>query len=314
MSLITCKNLRGSNGLEAGVGVGTLTRVTRRILLAVAVATTATLTAHAWTPIYWKGGSGTEAEPRDVYSKDNWTGDSSYSGNSIGQDPTGQHGFNFKADSLTCLTNCSPSAVSGSICDPMMFRTGDYSLCGFFKTKSEVYVGADAGYESSVTVNGGSVTVGGALYVGGTDSAGGTGTLTINGGNVVVASDQNTLVGIATGATGTINLNGGVLTTMRIATYKGKGYLNFNGGTLQANADHTDYIKDGIGITVLAGGGTIDCNGHDIVIDSQWGESSSGMNFIGGKGNTISIGKPPTGRLVPCKWPTAKAKTLSSVP
>ena len=298
MSLITCKNLRGSNGLEAGVGVGTLTRVTRRILLAVAVATTATLTAHAWTPIYWKGGSGTEAEPRDVYSKDNWTGDSSYSGNSIGQDPTGQHGFNFKADSLTCLTNCSPSAVSGSICDPMMFRTGDYSLCGFFKTKSEVYVGADAGYESSVTVNGGSVTVGGALYVGGTDSAGGTGTLTINGGNVVVASDQNTLVGIATGATGTINLNGGVLTTMRIATYKGKGYLNFNGGTLQANADHTDYIKDGIGITVLAGGGTIDCNGHDIVIDSQWGASTGGMNFTGGNGNTISIGVSNGGRIV----------------
>ena len=113
MSLITCKNLRGSNGLKVGVVslVGTLTRVTRRILLAAALATGLATTANAVTAIYWKGGSGAEAEPRDVYSKDNWTGNSSYSGNSISQDPTGQHDFHFKAGSLTYLTNRSPFAL-----------------------------------------------------------------------------------------------------------------------------------------------------------------------------------------------------------
>ncbi len=258
-------------------------------VLAIATAFAAT-GAHAATAIYWKGGSGTEAEPRDVYSKDNWTGSNTYSGGSIGQNPTGQHNFHFKADSLTYLTNCSPSAVSGNICEQMMFHTGNYSLCGFFKTISAVNVGANAGDEAIVTVNGGSVTVGDELYVGGTSSAGGTGTLTINGGNVVVASGKNTLAGFASGSTGTINLNGGVLTTTRIATNKGNGYLNFNGGTLQANADHNDYIKSGIAVNVLAGGGTIDCNGKNIAIDAQWSdESTGGMNFMGGNGNTISI-------------------------
>ena len=270
----------------------TPTKRTARRLAAVLSLAFAFATTGAWaaTAIYWKGGSGTEAEPRDVYSKDNWTGSNTYSGGSISQNPTGQHNFHFKADSLTYLTNCSPSAVSGNICEQMMFHTGDYSLCGFFTTKSAVNVGADAGYESSVTVNGGSVTVGAELYVGGTSTAGGTGTLTINGGNVVVASGKNTLAGFASGSTGTINLNGGVLTTMRIAKDKGTGYLNFNGGTLQANADHNDYIKSGITVTVFAGGGTIDCNGHDIAIDAQWStESTGGMNFTGGNGNTISI-------------------------
>gem|GEM_PF-6799692 len=300
MSLITCKNLRGSNGLEVGVVslVGTLTRVTRRILLAAAVATMLVTTANAATAIYWKGASGAEAEPRDVYSKDNWTGNSSYSGNSIGQDPTGQHDFHFKAGPLTYLTNRSPFADSGYICEQIFFHAGNYSLCGFFTTKSAVNVGADAGDEAYVTVNGGSVTVGDELCVGGTRTVGGTGTLTINDGKVVVAAGKNTLMGYLNGATGTINLNGGVLTTTRIATNKGVGTINFNGGMLQANADHTDYIKTGIGVKVLAGGGTIDCNGHDIVIDSQWGESSGGMNFIGGNGNTISIGNAPSGRLV----------------
>lgn len=301
MSLITCKNLRGSNGLEVGVVslVGTLTRVTRRILLAAAVATMLVTTANAATAIYWKGGSGAEAEPKDVYDKNNWTGSNTYSGNSISQNPTGQHNFNFKAGSLTYLTNHSPSADSGYICEQIFFHVGNYSLCGFFTTKSAVNVGADAGDEACVTVNGGSVTVGDALYVGGSSTAGGTGTLTINGGNVVVAAGKNTLAGFASGSTGTINLNGGVLTTMRIAKDKGTGYLNFNGGKLQANADHTDYIKNGVGITVLAGGGTIDCNGKNIAIDAQWSaESTGGMNFTGGNGNTISIGVSGGGRLV----------------
>ncbi len=298
-SIIAKKSRGGGNSLKLGVGscelVGkgnaqTLTRVTRRILLAAAVALGLATTANAATAIYWKGGSGTEAEPKDVYDKNNWTGSNTYSGNSINQNPTGQHNFNFKAGSLTYLTNHSPSADSGYICEQIFFHAGNYSLCGFFTTKSSVNVGTDVGDEAIVTVNGGSVTVGDALYVGGSSTAGGTGTLTINGGNVVVAAGKNTLAGFASGSTGTINLNGGILTTTRIAKDKGKGYINFNGGKLQANADNNDYIKDGVGITVLAGGGTIDCNGKNIAINAQWSaESTGGMNFTGGNGNTISI-------------------------
>ena len=90
--------------------------------------------ANAATAIYWKGGSGTEAEPADVYNRDNWTASNTYSGNSIGQFPAGQHNFHFKVDSFAYLTNCSPSAVSGNICEKMVFHTGNYSLCGSFNT------------------------------------------------------------------------------------------------------------------------------------------------------------------------------------
>ena len=54
-----------------------------------------------------------------------------------------------------------------------------------------------------------------------------------------------------------------------------------------------------MGITVLAGGDTIDCNGMDIAIDAQWStDSVGGMNFTGGNGNTISI---PNTRVI--KYP-----------
>lgn len=297
MSLITCKNLRGSDGLEVGVVslVGTLTRVTRRILLAAAVATMLVTTANAATAIYWKGGSGTEAEPKDVYDKNNWTGNSSYSGNSISQNPTGQHNFHFKADSLTYLTNRSPSAVSGNICELMIFHAGDYSLCGFFKASGNFAVGYDEGDVSTVAVNGGGVTIGGTMDVGRGDN----GTLTINNGSVTVATANTVSLAKAKNKTGTLNLNGGTLTTKKVhkGHNNGTGYLNFNGGTLKANSkDSEGLVKNGVGITVLAGGGTIDCNGMDIAIDSQWStESTGGMNFTGGNGNTISI---PNLRLI----------------
>ena len=297
MSLITCKNLRGSDGLEVGVVslVGTLTRVTRRILPAAAVATMLVTTANAATAIYWKGGSGTEAEPKDVYDKNNWTGSNTYSGNSISQDPTGQHNFHFKADSLTYLTNHSPSAVSGNICELMIFHAGDYSLCGFFKASGNFAVGYDEGDVSTVAVNGGGVTVGGTMDVGRGDN----GTLTINNGSVTVATANTVSLAKAKNKTGTLNLNGGTLTTKKVhkGHNNGTGYLNFNGGTLKANSkDSEGLVKNGVGITVLAGGGTIDCNGMDIAIDSQWStESTGGMNFTGGNGNTISI---PNLRLI----------------
>ena len=258
-------------------------------ILAAAFAATATLTASAATAIYWKGGSGTEAEPRDVYDRDNWTGSNTYSGNSIGQFPAGQHNFHFKVDSLAYLTNSSPNAVSGNICEQMIFHNGDYAFRGSFKTSSNFVLGYNAGDMPSVAVDGGSLSVGGDVTVSLSDN----GTLTINGGTVTVATTKAVNLADAANKTGTLNLNGGTLTTKQVqkGNNKGTGNLNFNGGTLKANAVDSDgLVKNGVLITVLAGGGTIDCNGMDIAIDAQWStDSVGGMNFTGGNGNTISI-------------------------
>ena len=104
----------------------TLTKLTRGILIAAALCV-ATLTANAGTAIYWKGGSGTDAEPADVYTRDNWTASDTYSGNSISQNPTGQHNFNFATNSFlnqACcyLTNSRPNAASANVCEILYFR------------------------------------------------------------------------------------------------------------------------------------------------------------------------------------------------
>ena len=141
----------------------------------------------------------------------------------------------------------------------------------------------------SVAVDGGSLSVGGDVTVSLSDN----GTLTINSGSVTVATGKAVNLASAANKTGTLNLNGGTLTTKKVqkGNNNGTGYLNFNGGTLKANAvDSEGLVKNGVTITVGAGGGTIDCGGKDIAIDAQWStDSVGGMSFTGGNGNTISI-------------------------
>ena len=135
-----------------------------------------------------------------------------------------------------------------------------------------------------VEVAGGSLSVGSALYVGGS----GTGTLTINGGTVEVDPSSLIYPGYGSGSSGTIDLNGGVLKTKRIAHYKGKGYVNFNGGTLQANDDSpTDFIKSGLTVTVGEAGGVIDNGGYEIKIPATLG-GTGGLTFRGAGVTTLS--------------------------
>ena len=73
----------------------------------------------------------------------------------------------------------------------------------------------------------------------------------------------------------------------------------FTGGTLKANAVAEEgLIHSSTPVPVAAGGGTIDCNGMDIVIGAALGYSwisadhtMGGINFIGGNGNTIELKK-----------------------
>ena len=138
---------------------------------------------------------------------------------------------------------------------------------GAWTVGGDLYVGENA-TGTLVVTNGGSVTTSSNLYIG--YGANSKGTLTINDGMVEVASSNQTYPAYnSASASGMINLNsGGVLKTTRIAQRYGSGTVNFNGGTLQANASHADFIKNGITVNIGEMGGGIDNNGYNISIST----------------------------------------------
>ena len=161
-----------------------------------------------------------------------------------------------------------------------------------------MYIGNASGTKATFVNESGNVTVKN-INFGTYNAASGTGTLTIKGGTVTVANDAKFLHG-----EGTINLDGGTLVTKRIQRYGQNGALsqniNFNGGTLKASAaDANPFIYSQYGdmyVTVNAGGGTIDCNGYAITLDTDTYNPNNhangfrgdgGLTFTGG--NTITL-------------------------
>ena len=150
---------------------------------------------------------------------------------------------------------------------------------------------ASSGYGEFIQY-GGSLNVGGNMYIRYWGS--GNGVLTIKGGTVTVASDK--IVQVNNGF-GTINLDGGTLVAPRVERRDNSGgeatilYVNFNGGTLKANADSTDFIHSQgslAKVNVGVNGGVIDCGGHAVTLAVGDGiKGTGGLTFTGG--NTITI-------------------------
>lgn len=160
---------------------------------------------------------------------------------------------------------------------------------------SAVIIGNASGSTGEIEVNCGSVTAAGEFYIGNGSKS--KGTLTINGGTVNVNPTKQTRLA-NNGSSSTINLNSGVLETKRILRYDGtgSGSINFNGGTLRANegfpdltAANTEFIKNGITVTVGEGGGTIDNGGYNIKTEVSNITGSGGLVFRGS--GTTTLGK-----------------------
>ena len=118
----------------------------------------------------------------------------------------------------------------------------------------------------SIQANNSGVIVGGS----GTAAALG-GTLTINSGSFTMAAGNTTAVmteGILAGNLGTNNLNGGVLSVNKIVQGAGNGYINFNGGTLQAvnGAFASTFLAGLTAAYVRTNGAIIDNNGFGLTI------------------------------------------------
>ena len=166
-----------------------------------------------------------------------------------------------------------------------LVKNGKIVVDGGTVSASALHIGESSGNDGYVEVNGGTLSVPNDIYMGYANNS--TATLTINGGMVEVDSSKQLRSADATGSHGTINLNGGVLRTKRIAHQYGSCTVNFNCGTLQANADsNTDFIKSGTTVNVSAGG-TIDNGGFAITIPAALSGSGS-LTFKGSGTTTLS--------------------------
>ena len=85
----------------------------------------------------------------------------------------------------------------------------------------------------------------------------------------------------------TLNLNGGTVTPSDVRG--GRGFVNFNGGTLRAYADNTNFLAVNTA-RVYGGGAVIDTNGKNITIGQALlaptgdGVSATGLAITGGSG------------------------------
>jgi fibronectin-binding autotransporter adhesin len=193
-------------------------------------------------------------------------------------------------------------------------------------TKPGSIIGQNAAGTSTLTVNGGSFTVGGnTAFALGNNVNTATGVMTVSSGTATITAGsavlQNQLNYIALGrdnATGILNLNGGTLETGRQFVRDGSGggtvgsgtaNFNFNGGTLKALANQTsgngwfETATTGnfqvVTTTVKAGGAKIDTNGFNtnintaLVHDSALGATLDGGLAKSGLG-TLTLGGAST--------------------
>jgi autotransporter-associated beta strand protein len=168
-------------------------------------------------------------------------------------------------------------------------------------------IGNDAVGTSTMTINGGSFTINGnGGFILGNNRADATGVLTISSGTATITAGSTTLQDVRNmiamgrdGATGILNLNGGTLATGRQFVRDGSAggtagtrtaTFNFNGGTLQAQADQTqgngwfETATTGnfqiVTTNVKEGGAIIDTNGFSVNINTAL--IHAGSNAIDG--------------------------------
>ena len=145
----------------------------------------------------------------------------------------------------------------------------------------------------TMSVNGGTNTVGGTLNLANQNRA--SATINVNDGTLSAATIH---VAPYAGDGPTLNVNGGTLETgcfaREHAEYTSK--LFFNGGTLKALPSANTFAPEGISFVVNAGGGTIDANGQDIAIaNAITGEGA--LTVKGGGKLTLSAAYGGTGAL-----------------
>lgn len=152
---------------------------------------------------------------------------------------------------------------------------------GGYLTSNETTIANYPGASGSATVSGTWINATG-FSVGRV----GEGVVTIENGGYL----STTSISVANGVSGTINLNkGGVLVTGSVIRGRSSGYLTFDGGTLRANRDNSDFLYNFApgSVTFAAGGAAIDTNGFDIGISTAL-SGAGGLTKLGSGTLTLS--------------------------
>jgi fibronectin-binding autotransporter adhesin len=174
--------------------------------------------------------------------------------------------------------------VGSGISTTSSYATGTYTLSGGVLNilSQQMEIANFAGTSGTVNMSGASsINIDTNSYIAmGANNGASDGTFNQNGGNVTFYSDA----GVTAGGTGilylgkaatlagsnyTYNLNAGILTVPEItqtAANGANGVFNFNGGTLRAAVNSTNWIFGLSQIAVLTGGAIIDDNGHTVTI------------------------------------------------
>jgi fibronectin-binding autotransporter adhesin len=171
-----------------------------------------------------------------------------------------------------------------------------------WNTAQELRIGNDAGANGTANINGGTLNSFSHAMVG--ESGGGT--LNVSGGVVTIgcANDTKLFIGHLNGSSGLVNVSGGILdashgsiefnsnggaTTsvlnldggivatrfLNNPTLNAVAQVNFNGGTLRAARDESNFIRgfNSSQLAIDAGGLTIDTNGFAVSVDSVFSGS-----------------------------------------
>ena len=117
----------------------------------------------------------------------------------------------------------------------------------------------------------------------------GTGTLTVSGTGTVNPTWWVWITRNAA-AIGVVNLDGGTLATAHVVKGNGAATFNFNGGTLKAKQNDTNFIEGAVNVTVKSGGAVVDTNGYNITIQNALvGDTASTSGGLLKNGSGILI-------------------------
>jgi fibronectin-binding autotransporter adhesin len=236
----------------------------------------------------------------------------------------------------TATLDISGGTVNANLLDVGDYTTGtaimNMSGTSSLTTAGEVWIGQASGSNGTINLSGNASITSNSWFCVGRDS--GTGVFNMNGGTVNKLGGGNFIVG-SLGGTGTVYLNKGTINnnaslilgensstgpanaTFYLGDNSGNaavvqartvetwgtslGTLYFNGGTLQATADSTNYIVGVANLYVQTGGAKIDTNGHNITIASGlWSGTSpdGGLTKVGSGNLTLSGNNYYTGPTV----------------
>ena len=240
---------------------------------------------------------------------------------------------NLTTSSLAIGTSGALYLTSGTLTRSVTHEDLAYSGYGYLNISGGLLTGAAIWQQLGtgvITQSGGTFasTAAQPFVLGGLNTAGGTGVFNLDGGTLTVATGQSMAVGWDTNTSGRgeFNINGGSATATQFV-FKGAttgvlkllsgtlsvnsvstatlnqnansvGFVNFNGGTLQATQNGTLINLGTVGtqnnVFIYPGGATIDTNGNSVSIaNSLNAPTGNGLSSIALTGNGAGyIGQP----------------------